>query len=61
MTGEQILHQGSCLTGDKLTCPNCGNRLNEVYFGDSIRRWWCMECKRLFVVLLGVGGPNDRD
>ena len=31
-----------------LEYPNCGNPLHEIFFGDNLRRWRCMNCERIY-------------
>ena len=31
-----------------VVCPKCKTEMFEVYYGDDVRRWRCMECDRVF-------------
>lgn len=44
-----MAREGGGPHGATLTC-RCGGELHEVYFGDEVRRFRCMDCERIYVL-----------
>lgn len=44
---------------DVLICPRCGGEAHEVFFGDGVRRWRCMECDSIYSETTWIKNGNE--
>lgn len=57
-TGRKPTNGGGA-GGDKVKCPKCGGDMHQVFFGDEVTRWRCMQCDLIYSSVEWIVGDGE--